>query len=276
MSTKFSVLLSVYINDNSSHFDLALESIFNSSIRPNEVLIVEDGPLSKDLHAVIKKYSNSYPELVKTIRNKKNIGLGRSLAKGINECSFELVARMDADDICHTDRFKKQLGVYSERKDLSIVGSNIDEYDGEMVTLLDTRYVPESNSEIIAYAKKRNPFNHMSVMFKKGDVLAAGGYQHMAYFEDYYLWCRMLSLGFKGYNIQESLVDVRSGNAMYRRRGGLSYARDIINFQNAIHKLGFIGNCQKLSNITIRASVAVSPLWLKGNLYKKHLRKKVK
>ena len=276
MSNKFSVLLSVYANDDPLHFDLALGSIFNSSVCPNEVLIVEDGPLSKDLHAVIEKYSKSYSKLVKILKNKKNIGLGKSLAKGINACAFELVARMDADDICHVDRFKKQLDVYSKHKELSIVGSNIDEYDGDMTVLLDTRYVPESNDEIIEYAKKRNPFNHVSVMMKKSDVLSAGGYQHMAYFEDYYLWCRMLSMSFKGYNIQESLVDVRCGDAMYKRRGGLSYARDIVKFQNAIHKLGFIGRNRKYSNIMIRLFVAISPLWLKSNIYKRHLRKRNK
>ena len=178
---------------------------------------------------------------------------------------------MDADDVCRKDRFERQLKIFEKNKNIAIVGSNIDEYDDSMTVFIGNRIVPENDDDIKLFLKKRNPFNHMSVMFRKDAVINVGGYLPMEGFEDYYLWCRLLK-EYDGYNIQESLVKVRGGDSMYRRRSGKNYARKVIDFQTAICKAGVINKRQKIMNDFVRVPIAIAPLWLKRVFYKSVLR----
>lgn len=269
--SNFSVLLPVYYADNPLHFDLSIKSIFSSTVIPSELVIVEDGPLPSSLNVVVKKYCRLYPDFIKLVKLDKNKGLGEALNCGVRACSQGLIARMDADDICQKDRFEKQLEVFEKDKNIAIVGSNIDEYDDDMVNLIGYRIVPEKNDDIKKFLRKRNPFNHMSVMFRKNAVMMVGGYLPMDGFEDYYLWCRLLK-EYDGYNIQESLVKVRGGDSMYKRRGGKSYAKKIIVFQSAICKDGVINKRQKIMNDFVRVPIAIAPLWLKRIFYENILR----
>ena len=269
--SKFSVLLPVYHADNSSYLELAIGSVIASTVKPSELVIVEDGPLPNSLTVVVNKYCKLYPDLIKLVRLKENKGLGEALAHGVAACSCKLIARMDADDVCRKDRFERQLKIFEKNKNIAIVGSNIDEYDDSMTVFIGNRIVPENDDDIKLFLKKRNPFNHMSVMFRKDAVINVGGYLPMEGFEDYYLWCRLLK-EYDGYNIQESLVKVRGGDSMYRRRSGKNYARKVIDFQTAICKAGVINKRQKIMNDFVRVPIAIAPLWLKRVFYKSVLR----
>ena len=148
MAKSFSVLLPVYAGDRASWLELSLDSVFDSNIRPNEIVIVKDGPLGKMLDAVIEKYEIKYRNLIKSVTLKENVGLGLALAKGLECCSNELIARMDADDICCRNRFEKQLKVFEDNPNVSIVGSNVTEYDESMQRILNEKIVPETDIEI--------------------------------------------------------------------------------------------------------------------------------
>ena len=269
---KFSVLMSVYYKENSEYLSRALDSVFNQTVLPNEVVLIEDGELTRELDEVISKYENKYSDILRVVRFEKNRGLGTALYDGVLECSNEIIFRMDTDDICVKDRFEKQLEIFKS-KNVDIVGSNIDEYDENMDIMTGKRVVPEANEEIIKMAKRRNPMNHMTVAYKKKAVLDAGNYQDMLFFEDYYLWIRMIKNNCKFYNIQESLVNVRGGKDMIQRRGGAKYIKPILNFEKSLLHLRLVNILEFLRNIIERFLGALIPNSLRLFAYKTVLRK---
>lgn len=269
---KFSVLMSVYYKENPEYLDKALNSVFDQTILPDEVVLIEDGQLNEDLDMVISKYQKKYSKIFKVVKYEFNRGLGVALHDGLLECSNEIVFRMDTDDICRNDRFEKQLNIFKENN-VDIVGSNIVEYDETMEKITGYRVVPENDKDIKNRAKKRNPMNHMTIAYKKSKVIEAGNYQDMLYFEDYYLWTRMIKNNCKFYNIQENLVNVRGGNEMIKRRGGTKYIKPIINFEKQLLKLKLINIFEYLVNIIERILVSLIPNSVRYFVYEKILRK---
>lgn len=268
---KFSVLLSVYSKEQATYLHQSLESIFQQTLLPTEVILIEDGPLTKELNDVIGEYVKKYPEL-KIISLSENQGLGRALNEGLKYCSYDLVARMDTDDIAKPNRFERQIQIFQERPELDVVGAWIDEFEENVSNVISTRKLPEIHKDICSFAKERNPINHPVVMFRKKIVLAAGGYQHLPLFEDYYLWIRMLQNGAKFYNVQESLLYFRFSPAMFERRGGMKYIIYECRFQYIIKNLKFISFFQFLKNILARSVMRVLPNSLRTVLYKRILR----
>ena len=230
---KYSILMSLYKKENPQYLKRALDSIIEQTIKPDEIVLVEDGPLTEELYAVVEEYRASYPGLFQIIVNKKNIGLGRSLNKGLKICKNELVARMDTDDIAIPDRCEKQLEYFQTHPEAAIVGGQIEEFIGEENNIVGKRIVPLTNEELKEWMKKRCPFNHMTVMYRKNSILASGNYQDWFWNEDYYMWIRLAEKNYIFANIPDSLVRVRVGCDMYRRRGGLKY----FNSEAGIQKL---------------------------------------
>lgn len=219
----FSVAMSVYHKDNADYFDRALQSITeHQTVKPTEIVLVCDGPLNERLDAVINKYRKEYP-IFKVIRLKKNKGLGNALKLAIENASYELIARMDSDDVSVPDRFEQQLKYFSTHPKADIVGGDITEFIGEESHIVGKRTVPLKNSEIKEYMKTRCAFNHVSVMYKKSAVQSAGGYLDWFWNEDYYLWIRMQLNNAVFANTGTVLVNVRVGEEMYQRRGGKKY-----------------------------------------------------
>ena len=268
----FSVLISVYNKENSLSLRQSLTSVFRQKLPPTEVVLLKDGPLTEELDKVIAEYVMRYPEL-KIVSLPVNQGLGKALNEGLKHCSYDLVARMDTDDIAKPDRFEKQIRVFQEHPELDVVGAWIDEFEETTSNIISTRKLPEVHDDICQFAKKRNPENRPVIMFRKQAVLAAGGYQHFPLFEDYYLWIRMLQNGAKFYNIQESLLYFRFSPAMFKRRGGLKYVTTELRFQNQLRNLGFITSSEYLYNVFIRVITRMMPNTLRAILYKKALRK---
>ncbi len=219
----FSVAMSVYKNDNPIFFDRALQSITeNQKVMPTEIVIIVDGPVDEKINAVIEKYSEKYGNL-NVIRLDKNAGLGNALKLAIENAKYELIARMDSDDVSAPNRFEQQLSFFENNVDVDVVGGNITEFIGEESNIVGTRAVPLKNEEIRKYMKTRCAMNHVTVMYKKSSVQAAGGYLDWFCNEDYYLWIRMWLDGAVFANIGSNLVNVRVGEEMYQRRGGKKY-----------------------------------------------------
>ena len=269
---EFSVLISVYNKENPKYLDESLNSVFNQTIPPNEVVLVEDGELTNELDLVINTFYRKHPEILKIIKYKENRGLGKALHDGLLECSNEIVFRMDSDDIAIPERFEKQLQIFMEM-DVDVVGSNITEYDETMQNEICLRVVPENDNDIKKMVKKRNPMNHMTVAYKKKAVLNAGNYQDMKYFEDYYLWARMIKNNCQFYNIQSTLVKVRGGNDMIKRRGGKKYIKPVINFQKALYEIKLINKIELIINLIERLFISIIPSSIRTVIYKKILRK---
>lgn len=271
MTETYSVLMSVYHKEKPEYLREAIESVLNQTVKTDDFVIVCDGPLTNGLDDVIANFVTTFPGLFNIVRLPENVGLARALNKGIVKCKNNIVARMDSDDISAPNRMEEQLKAMKE-KDAHIVGSNITEFEGSLDNLGADRIVPETHEEIYEFAKKRTPFNHPSVMYKKDAVIDAGLYEDYRFFEDYNLWATMLYKGYKGYNIQETLLYMRAGQDMYKRRGGFKYVSYIIRFNKHLRKMGFISMKQYLFAITARSIVSIIPNKLRVLIYSKKLR----
>ena len=220
---KYSVLMSLYWKERPEYLRSALDSMVSQTVLPDEIVLVEDGPLTEELYAVVKEYREKNPGLFHPVVNEKNLGLGPALAAGLQECRNELVARMDTDDISLPDRCEKQLRAMEEDPGLAVVGGQIEEFVDETDRIVGKRVVPCTDEEIRAYLTKRCPFNHVAVMLRKSSVLEVGNYVECFWNEDYHLWVRLALSGARFANLPETLVKVRTGRDMYRRRGGRKY-----------------------------------------------------
>lgn len=269
---KYSVLMSVYQKENPDFLQAAIESILNQTIRPDEFLIVWDGPLTSELEAVLERCGSEHSGLIRFLKLESNVGLGEALRRGVESCRYSLVARMDSDDISVPNRMEWQLEAFRTTPSLALCGGQVDEFKISPERIQSTRTVPLSHDEITSCAKRRNPMNHMTVMFRKESVLAAGNYQPMAYMEDYYLWVRMLMNGSPAQNLPGVLVKARVGNGMLARRGGLKYAISIKNVMLAFYRIGFISLFECLSNILIRGIVCLLPSKIRQRIYHSVLR----
>lgn len=225
---QFSVLISVYKNETVENFRQALDSVINQTVPPTEIVLVRDGEVYDELQNTIDAYIERYDRLFTYVPLEENGGLGNALRIGLEHCHCELIARMDTDDVCIPDRFEKQLNYMSEHPEVDILGGNIAEFKDDVKKIIDYRCVPLSNSEIYDWMKKRCPFNHQTVMYKKCAVLAAGNYEKFYLFEDYYLWIRMMLNGCTFGNLNEFLCYVRVSD-MARRRGGMKYFKSYKN-----------------------------------------------
>lgn len=272
-SVDVSILMSVYIKEKPEYLRTSLKSAINQTVRVKEIVLVLDGPITDQLQSVIEECQKECSDLIKLIPLKENVGLGKALAIGVEKCKYDLVARMDTDDIMIPTRIEKQIAEFTSDLDLTIVGSNIDEFYDSPESIVGRRVVPETNEEICNFSKKRNPFNHMTVMFKKSTVLDVGNYQPMMGFEDYYLWVRLLKAGYKGKNIQESLVFARTGEDMYARRGGKKYFLNGLKGRKAIYQAGLGSMSDYLISCSAHVVVSLLPNKIRGQIYENKLRK---
>lgn len=272
MPTKFSVSMCVYKNDNPEHFEEALESVVNQTLKPDEIVLVVDGPIPSSINSIINKYEENV-SFFKVIRLNENVGHGNARRIGLENCSNELISLMDADDISMPDRFEKQVRCFEQNSNISIVGGNIKEFIDFIDNVVGTREVPQDDLSIKEYMKKRCPFNQVTVMFKKSAVMDAGGYKDWYHNEDYYLWIRMFLNGSYFKNINDTLVYVRVGKEMYQRRGGWKYFKSEKQLQKYMWKNKIIGLERYLINVFIRFIIQVlMPNRIRGVIFKRFAR----
>lgn len=269
----YSVLMSVYHKEKPEYLKQAIESIQAQTYPTDDFVLVCDGPLNSELDAVITTKQQEMNGVLKVYRLDKNEGLGNALNAGINHCKNELVARMDSDDVAYPDRCEKQIDVFNTHPEVSICSGIVEEFTTDPEVVDARRALPETNAKIMEFAKKRNPFNHPCVMYKKSAVEAAGSYKDFYLLEDYYLWLRMLMAGYQGYNIQEPLLHMRAGSDMYMRRAGWKYAKTQAKLFKFMKDSGFIGNGQYIKSCVIRSGSALPPNWLRKFMFEKVLRK---
>ncbi len=231
--SEYCFLTSVYKNTKTDEMKLTVESMENQTVKPSQIVIVIDGQIPEDLKNYIDDLAGKNPSLYTVVPIENNVGLGNALRTGTDYCRYELIARMDTDDICIAERCEKQLKCFEEDEELSIVGSDIAEFIGDISNVVSERKLPAEHKDICDYLKKRCPFNHMTVMMKKSELIKAGGYLPWHYDEDSYLWVRMYLAGCKFKNIPENLVFARIDKNTFRRRGGYKYyksERDLFKF----------------------------------------------
>ena len=265
----FSVILPVYKNDNAEYFNEALKSLFSQTLKADEIVVIKDGPVTTEIDEVLNAWKKEMPEL-NILALPKNVGLSAALNAGINIAKNEWLARMDADDICKPYRFEKQLELINKNPNLSILGSWIAEFEEDPKQTTAVRKLPEKHLDIYNYAKWRCPFNHMTVMYKKSVLKKLGNYKNYgAVGDDYELWARFLVNGYKSANIQESLVDARTGKDFFeKRRRGFKYFKNEVREINDLYKLGLINLLQYCFHFSMKAVVRLSPPVIVKLIYK--------
>jgi len=271
MNQKFSVSMCVYGGDNAEFFDVALDSVIGQTVQPAEIVLTVDGPIPEAIENVIQKYRTQLAGTaiqLRVVYLEKNMGHGEARRICFENCSYDLIALMDADDLSVPDRFEKQLAVFEKNPELSIVGGNIQEFIGITDNCVGKRIVPETDADIKAYMQKRCPMNQVTVMFCKSDVAEVGGYIDWFCEEDYYLWIRLALAGKQFANVPENLVNVRVGEEMYQRRGGWKYFVSEAKLQTFMLKKGIIGLPRYIINVAQRLVLQVlMPNRLRGYIF---------
>lgn len=272
---KFSVCTSIYKNDKPEYVRVALDSMLvNQSVKPDEIVLVQDGPVPYELSRLLLEYKDNYGETLNVIKLEKNGGLGNALKLGVENAKYDLCARMDSDDICLLDRFEKQLKYLEDHPNCDIVGGQMTEFIGDPDNIVGKREVPLSNEDIYQYMKSRCALNHVTVMFRKASVLKVGNYQDWFWNEDYYLWVRMMMAGCKFANIPDVAVNVRSGADQYARRGGKRYFDSEIGIKKLMLKEGLISRPQYFINYVERFIIQLMlPNSVRGWVFRTFARK---
>lgn len=273
---KYSVLMSVYYKEKPEWLDYSIESMLNQTVFPDEFVLVEDGALTKELDEIVEKYVKKYPKLFNVVKIPKNEGLGPALQRGIKECKNEFIARMDSDDYSVPCRIQKQFEVFENNPKLGLVGTNVNEFNGNIEDVSCRVILPEQHDEIYKFSKKRCPFRHPSLLYKKSEVLKAGNYRNFYLCEDYDLYVRMLRSGCICHNIQDVLVYMRIGEDFYKRRGGWKYMKTILKFKNEQLKIGYFSFFDYLRSTIPHIIVCLMPNFARDFVYRNLLRKKIK
>jgi glycosyltransferase involved in cell wall biosynthesis len=270
----------VYFQDDPLYFYEALQSIIRQTLQPAQVVIVVDGKIPKALQKVMDNFYDECQSLgivCDMIYLPRNTGHGIARRISIENARYKLVALMDADDIARRDRFYKQINIFGSNSSVSVVGGQIVEIDHRTKEEKGKRIVPQNDKEIKEYMKSRCPFNQMTVMFKKEDVMKAGNYRDFFHNEDYDLWIRMYLQGFSFYNVSDILVDVRVNESFYKRRGGWRYFISEYKIQHIMYKNGMISYPRYILNISIRFILQVMLTdTLRGYVFKKLARERNK
>ena len=266
---KYSVLMSLYKKEHPEYLRLALDSMLNQTVKPDEIVLVEDGPLTDELYAVVE----AYKQHLHIVKNKTNLGLGLALNEGLKVCRNELVARMDTDDISKPDRCEKQLKRFKEKPELAIVGSHADEFIGEPANVVSRRSVPLSSEDIYDYAKKRSAFNHPAVMYRKSAVMAENGYSNLKRNQDVDLFGRMLYAGHKAENIDEALLWFRCSDELAARRKSWENTKSYINTIKKFWKMGYGSFFDYMKVAVAQTGMFILPAAMQNWIYKKFLRK---
>ena len=262
--SKFSVLMSVYKDDSPKFLTECLLSLKNQTLSPNELILIEDGPISSELEGVINKFR--YELKIISVKLKKNFGLGVALNKGLAFCNYDLIARMDADDIATPKRFKKQVNYMDTYLEVSASSGAVKEFNEQYETVF-VRSCPLTHSEIINFSKKRNPLNHPATIFRKGDIESVGGYPALRHAQGYALWSNLIVNGFQLGNLPDILVRMRTGEGLLQRRGVRHFKQEVklLEFQR---KIGFLTYWQYIVNKFSRFILRLSPHFLKSIFYK--------
>ena len=267
----FSLLMSVYQRERPEFLTACFDSIYNQTVRPSESVLVEDGPLTPALYEAISSEQKRFGTM-KRVALEQNQGLGAALNAGMKACSYDIVARMDTDDICLPQRFEAQLTYLEAHPEIDVLGAWISEFDGVPTNVVGVRRLPENHEAIYKFGKKRNPTNHPTVMFRKQAVMDAGGYQPFPLFEDYYLWARMLNQGHLFHNLQQPLLLFRRSPQMISRRGGVDYAHHEVRLFHEMYQMGYISLYDMVRNILQRYIVRLLPNVMRSFIYRHLLR----
>ena len=266
MHEPFSLLVSVYDGDRPDYIKRALRSaVDDQTVRPDQVVIVRDGPVRDELAACLDEIQATSLVPVTFVPLPDNGGLGPALDQGLAASWFEVIARMDADDVAMPHRFEVELPLMQEA---DIVGAGLLEFVADTDDIVGQRIPPTDPRQIRRYARMHDPFNHPTVVYRRAAVLAAGGYGDFPLMEDYALFARMLASGARAVNVAEPLVYYRVGAEAFKRRGGTGLFRSELRLQREFLRQHFTTPVEFARNVLVRGGYRLIPWWCRRLLYR--------
>ncbi len=253
----------LFYKENPIYLDLALKSIYQQTLLPNEIVLVKEGDLGEKLNVVLKKWQKVQPDQL-SIRivdadREGVVGLPACLNLGLDTITTDYIARFDSDDENCRDRFKKQVDFLEENPQVALLGGQIEEMDEWMQASIALRNVPVGDIEIKKFAKWRNPFNHQSVMYKTEVVKTLGGYPNVRANEDYALWGKFMAKGYQVANLSDTLVKARTGEGLYKRRRGISYLKGEVESLKSLYDSKFFNKREYYVQLVSRACIRLLP-----------------
>lgn len=264
----FALLLPVYGGDNAAYVRDAFRSAVDDQIlRPDQVVLVRDGAVPAELSACLDELRATSPVPVTYVPLEHSRGLGPALDAGLAASEYDVIARMDSDDIAMPHRFAVQLPLIEAGAD--IVGAGLLEFGADISDVVGQRTPPSDPRDITRFARVHDPFNHPTVIYRRSAVLAAGGYGDLPLMEDYWLFARMLAAGAKPANVVEPLVYYRVGAGAYQRRGGRNLLRSELALQRRLHAEGFTSRAEYVRNVVIRGGYRLLPWWVRRTAYRR-------
>ena len=272
----YSVLMSIYCKEKVDYLKLSVESMLNQTASPEQIVIVKDGPLNEELDLVLASYEAEKPDLFTIVALEQNSGLAIALDTGLKHCRNELVARMDTDDISLPERCEKQLARFASNSKLAVLGTNIDEFSDSPSNIKRSRVVPSEYKDILKRIRRREPFNHPTIMFKKSEVIRCGGYGTLRRCQDFDLFSRMMNMGCYAENINESLLLFRANEDNYKRRKGKKSSEGYITVMKMNYRRGYCSWFDMLYARTAQLALAIMPTGLMKWVSNTFLRKKKK
>lgn len=272
----FSILMSLYHKEIPEHFDACMKSIWDQqTLKPTEIVLVEDGPLTTELYESIALWSERLQQNLRIIKLEDNVGTGKAKNIGLQYCQNDIVFIVDTDDISVSDRFEKQMKCFEADDELVILGGQITEFTDDISSLSGMRIVPLDNLALREYAKKQSPFNNMTIAYRRPKIIEVGGYQHHLWMEDYNLFLRVIAKGYKVQNLPDVLVYARIDNGMHARRKGYEYIKSEKQLLNLKKELKIQNPIHANILFLIRSAFRLMPSSLLGKIYNTFLRKKV-
>ncbi|MBR7714726.1 glycosyltransferase [Acinetobacter nosocomialis] len=273
----FSVLSSIYHKEDPLHFNACMESIWdNQTLKPTEIILIEDGPLTPELDKVIAQWQEKLGKILRIKKLEKNVGTGKAKNIGLQECTYDIVCIVDTDDIYVAERFEKQIEFLKHNPEISIIGGQILEFVEDIHRPTGMRKVPLSNEDLKNYAKKQSPFNNMTITYRKSHILEVGGYQHHLWMEDYNLFLRVIAKGYKIQNLADVLVYARIDNGMHGRRKGFQYIKSEKQLLDLKKQLKLQNPVYANMLFLIRSAFRLLPANMLGKIYNTFLRKDIK
>lgn len=214
-----SVLISVYQSERPEYLNRALQSVWDDqTLKPDEIVLIEDGPLTQDLLNVLENWKNRLGDKLQFIINEQNLGVTKSLNRGLKVCRGIYIARMDSDDISMPHRFEAQCSYLDTHPDISVVGGFLQEFNADCDNL-GIRHYPLSNIDARKYIRKASPLAHPTVMMRR--EMFDNGLIYDERFrtsQDIALWFDVLASGRKIANLSEVTIKFRRDGDVFKRR----------------------------------------------------------
>jgi glycosyltransferase involved in cell wall biosynthesis len=273
---KYSVLMPVYIKDNPEWLKIALDGMMAQTLPPSEFVIVKDGKITEELNKVLNEYKQKHPVLFKIMGFDENRGVGLASKFGVENCSYDYIARMDADDYCIPERIEKQYEAFGKNEKLGAVGCLVDEFTDSPENVISRVMLPLKHEDIVRFAKKRCPIRHSALLMKKEALVNSGNYSDIRIGEDYDVAVKLIMHGFEICNIPEVYVYMRINPDFFKRRGGIKFLKSIYRLKKNFRKIGFYSRFDFMRSFVPHAAVCLMPNFLRDFIYRKFLRKNYK